>query len=61
MSPFCPPVALCGWQAHERISGLDPEQASPMSGRRFLAPLIAETRRRIADDRRAMAEPGSIE
>ena len=32
-----------------------------MSGSRFLAPLIAETRRRIAGDRRAMAEPGSIE
>jgi hypothetical protein len=32
-----------------------------LSGRRFLAPLIAETRRRIAGDRPAMAEPGSIE
>jgi hypothetical protein len=39
----------------------DPKQASPMSGSRFLAPLIAEKRRRIAGDRRAMAEPGSIE
>jgi hypothetical protein len=43
------------------FSGLDPKHASPMSGRRFLAPLIAETRRRIAGDRPAMAEPGSIE
>jgi hypothetical protein len=39
----------------------DPNQASPRSGRRFLAPLIAEPRRRIAGDRPAMAEPGSIE
>ena len=39
----------------------DPKQASPMSGSRFLAPLIAEKRRRIAGDGRAMAEPGSIE
>ena len=34
---------------------------SRVSGSRFLAPLIAELRRRIAGDRRAMAEPGSIE
>ena len=32
-----------------------------LSDRRFLAPLIAETRRRIAGDRIAVAEPGSIE
>ena len=38
-----------------------PKQASPMSRRRFLAPLIAETRRRIAVDMPTMAEPGSIE
>ena len=43
-----------------------PKQASLMSGGPFLArflgaPLIAETRRRIAGDRLAMAEPGSIE
>jgi hypothetical protein len=37
----------------------DPKQASSMSGRRFLAPLITERRRRIAGDRPAMAEPGS--
>jgi NAD(P)-dependent dehydrogenase (short-subunit alcohol dehydrogenase family) len=32
-----------------------------LRGRRFLAPLIGETRRRIARDRPAMAEPCSIE
>jgi len=32
-----------------------------MSDRRFLAPLIAETRRRIAGDGLPVAEPGSIE
>jgi hypothetical protein len=32
-----------------------------MSGRGFLAPLIAKPRRRIAADRLAVAEPGSIE
>jgi hypothetical protein len=37
-----------------------------MSGSRFLArfldaPLISEMRRRIADDRPAVAEPGGIE
>src|SRR6516164_4981019 len=38
-----------------------PSSRPPMSGRRFLTPLIAETRRRIAGDRLAMAEPGSVE
>jgi hypothetical protein len=43
-----------------------PKQASLVSGGPFIAPflgapLIAEPRRRIAGDRRAMAEPGSIE
>jgi hypothetical protein len=40
---------------------LNPKQASPMSSSRFLTPLIAEKRRRIAGDGRAMAEPGSVE
>jgi hypothetical protein len=44
-----------------RIDAIDPKQASAMSGSRFLAPLIAELRRRIAGDRLAVAEPGGIE
>ena len=43
-----------------------PKHAFLISGSRFLAcfvgaPLVAEPRRRIAGDRRAMAEPGSVE
>ena len=43
-----------GWRQHQK-------RASPKSGRRFPAPLIAETRRRIAGNRPAMAESGDVE
>jgi hypothetical protein len=61
---------------HNPAQGINEEELPPssaqsrrlscqVSGGRFLArflgaPLIAEPRRRIAGDRRAMAEPGSV-
>ena len=56
---------LLGWTGQQCCGAVmrafDPKQASPMSGSRFLTPLIAEPGRSIAGDRRAMAESGGIE
>jgi hypothetical protein len=52
---------LCGWPARKRISGLNPKAGISNVKETICRPLIAETRRRVVGDRRAMAEPGSIE
>jgi hypothetical protein len=52
---------VCQMPVDPVMERADPKRTSPKSGSQFLAPLIVETRRRIAGDRLAMAEPGSIE
>jgi hypothetical protein len=59
---YCPSSSAVARDAVSRSRRTDAnDPCAPTSGSQFLAPLIAELRRRIAGDRLAVAEPDSIE
>src|SRR5215469_2617007 len=60
LAESCPPN-FRGSASARNFTGFPTGTDDRLSGRRFVAPLIPETRGRIAGDRLAMAEPGSVE